>query len=176
MLTSFGIHLACVADRQNRRYRPGILWHVRLQCRLAFIERSWDQVWGHLPANVFTEEIEMKDRVAIMLFILNSVFVSTGCDSDKPERINISILSGCCRLWTLRDHKTKNKTKTYMYMQDIIFFTVDWDKQIMVTLVRSGDERVRLYDLIYLKTMENCRSLCRRACSYMSYYKVWTAV
>ena len=107
-----GIHLACVADRQNRRYRPGILWHVRLQRRLAFIERSWDQVWGYLPANFFTEEIEMKDRVAIMLFKLNSDFVSTGCDSDKPERINISILSGCCHLWTLRDHKTKNKIET----------------------------------------------------------------
>ena len=31
-----------------------------------------------------------------MLFKLKSVFVSTGHDSDKPERINISILSGCC--------------------------------------------------------------------------------
>ena len=45
-----------------------------------------------------TEEIEIKDRVAILLFKLKSVFVSTGRDSDKPERINISILSGCCRL------------------------------------------------------------------------------
>ena len=40
----------------------------------------------------FTEEIEIKDRVAIMLFKLKSVFVSTGRVSDKPERINISIL------------------------------------------------------------------------------------
>ena len=46
----------------------------------------------------FTEEIEIKDRVVIMLFKLDSVFVSTGRGSDKPERINISILSGCCRL------------------------------------------------------------------------------
>ena len=53
---------------------------------------------GHLPANFFTEEIEIKDRVAIMFFQLKSVFQSTGRDSDKPERINISILSGCCRL------------------------------------------------------------------------------
>ena len=41
-----------------------------------------------------------------MLFKLDLAFVSTGRDSDKPERINISILSGYCRLWTLRDHKT----------------------------------------------------------------------
>ena len=42
---------------------------------------------GHLPANFFfTEEIEIKDRVAKMLFKLKSVFVSTGRDSDKPEK------------------------------------------------------------------------------------------
>ena len=41
-------------------------------------------VSGHLLANFFTEEIEIKDRVAIMLFKLKSVFVSTGRDSDKP--------------------------------------------------------------------------------------------
>ena len=39
---------------------------------------------GHLPANCFTEEIEIKDRVAILLFKWKSVFVSTGRDSDKP--------------------------------------------------------------------------------------------
>ena len=27
------------------------------------------------------------------------------CDSDKPEKINILLLSRCC-LWTLHDHKT----------------------------------------------------------------------
>ena len=42
-----------------------------------------------MPANFFTEEIEIKDGVAIMLFKLKSVFVSTGRNSDKPERINI---------------------------------------------------------------------------------------
>ena len=39
---------------------------------------------GHLPANFFTEEIEINDRVAIMLLKLNSVVVSMGCDGDKP--------------------------------------------------------------------------------------------
>ena len=62
------------------------------------VEIKFEYVRGHLPANFFTEEIEIKDRVAIMLFKLKSDFVSTGRDSDKPERINISILSGCCRL------------------------------------------------------------------------------
>ena len=41
-----------------------------------------------------------------MSFKLKSVFISTGRDSDKPERKNILILSGCCCLGTLRDHKT----------------------------------------------------------------------
>ena len=45
---------------------------------------KFEYVSGHLLANCFTEEIEIKDRVAIMLFKLKSVFVSTGRDSDKP--------------------------------------------------------------------------------------------
>ena len=48
------------------------------------VEIKFEYVSGHLPANCFTEEIEIKDRVAIMLFKLKSVFVSTGRDSDKP--------------------------------------------------------------------------------------------
>ena len=61
------------------------------------------QLWARpslraFAGEFFTEEIEIKGRVAIMLFKLNSVFVSTGHDNDKPERINISIFSGCCRL------------------------------------------------------------------------------
>ena len=34
--------------------------------------------------NRFTEEVEIKDRVAVLLFKLKSVFVSTGRDSHKP--------------------------------------------------------------------------------------------
>ena len=74
MLTSFGIHRA--------ELRSSLSTFEDI-CRLIFF---------------FTEEIEIKDRVAIMLFKLKSFFLSTGPDSDKPERINISILSGCCRL------------------------------------------------------------------------------
>ena len=43
----------------------------------------------------FAEEIE--DRVAIMFVVQIEVsFVSTRRESDKPEKINISVLSGCC--------------------------------------------------------------------------------
>ena len=33
-------------------------------------------------------------------------FVSTRRESDKPEKVNVSILSGCCHLWTLWVHET----------------------------------------------------------------------
>ena len=52
----------------------------------------FEYVSGHLPANFFTEELEIKDRVGVMLFKLKSGFESTGRDSDEPERMNISIL------------------------------------------------------------------------------------
>ena len=39
---------------------------------------------------------EFFSEVAIMLFNLKSVFVSTRRDSDKPEKVNISIHSDCC--------------------------------------------------------------------------------
>ena len=43
----------------------------------------------------FAEEIE--DRVAIMFVVQIEVsFVSTRHESDKPEKINISVLSDCC--------------------------------------------------------------------------------
>ena len=89
MLTSFGIHLACVADSFVTRSAATQASIHRAELRPSL--RTF-------AANFFTEEIEIKDTVAMMLFKLNSVFVSTGRDSDKPEKINISILSGCCRL------------------------------------------------------------------------------
>ena len=55
------------------------LWHSS-----SGVEIKFEYVLGHLPANCFTEKIEIKDKVAIMLFKLRSVFVSTGHDSDKP--------------------------------------------------------------------------------------------
>ena len=42
----------------------------------------------------FAEEIE--DRVAMMFVQIEVSFVSTRRESDKPEKINISVLSGCC--------------------------------------------------------------------------------
>ena len=44
----------------------------------------------------FAEEIE--DRVPILMFVvqIEVSFVSTRRESDKPEKINISVLSGCC--------------------------------------------------------------------------------
>ena len=52
----------------------------------------------------FTEEIE--DTESLKYCRNWSQFVSTRHDSGKPEKVNISILSGCCRLSTLRHHST----------------------------------------------------------------------
>ena len=57
-----------------------------------------------------------------MLFKLKSVFVSTRRDSDKPEKINISVLSGCC-LWTLRYHKTLS-LRWYIETSSNLFFSL----------------------------------------------------
>ena len=79
-----------MVTRRDRDVKAGDahqLWHPS-----SGVEIKFEYVSGHLPVNFFTEEIEIKDKVAIMLFKLKSVFVSTGRDSDKPDRINISIL------------------------------------------------------------------------------------
>ena len=123
MLTSFGIHLACVADRQNRRYSPGILWHVRLQ-RSAILspKRKCFMVLKH---NVHRQQPE-KSEIFIFSGLSLSRLVDTNLTSVwTTERLcvfyffgkkfaskcyqNISLLSGCC-LWTLRDHKTNRYT------------------------------------------------------------------
>ena len=73
------------------------LWHSS-----SGVEIKFEYVSGHLPANCFTEEIEIKDRVWAMLFKLKSVLYPpdaglAGNDSDKLEKINNLILSGCCQ-------------------------------------------------------------------------------
>ena len=63
----------------ERRYSPAL-------AASSGVEIKFEYVSGHLPANFFTEEIEIKDRVATMLFKLKLVFVSTRHDSDIPGR------------------------------------------------------------------------------------------
>lgn len=41
----------------------------------------------------FTEEMERQSRYNVVQIVVS--FVSTGRDSDKPEKINVSLLSGC---------------------------------------------------------------------------------
>ena len=47
-----------------------------------------------LAGKCFKNEIERQSRYNVVE--IEVIFVSTGCDSDKPEKINISLLSGCC--------------------------------------------------------------------------------
>jgi len=41
----------------------------------------------------FTKEMERPSRYIVVQIEVS--FVSTGRDSDKPEKINVSLLSGC---------------------------------------------------------------------------------
>ena len=89
------------AQRLGRQGRVALsvdthqLWHSS-----SGIEIKFEYVSGHLPANCFTEEIEIKDRVAIMLFKLKPAFLypRDATAINPAERINISIVSGYCRL------------------------------------------------------------------------------
>ena len=71
-------------DSEQRLRRQGRVAHQQLWHSKSGVEIKFEYVSGHLPANCFTEEIEIKDRVAIMLFKLKSVFVSKGRESDNP--------------------------------------------------------------------------------------------
>ena len=59
----------------------------------------------HAPANAIKISAAILQTVNLLSF---SPF--DRCDSDKPEKINILLLSGCC-LWTLHDHKTLGDKK-----------------------------------------------------------------
>ena len=54
---------------------------------------------GHLPANFFNKEIEIKDRVAIMLFKLKQVFLSTypGCQRSSRSPAARSVRASSAR-------------------------------------------------------------------------------
>ena len=54
----------------------------------------------HSPANAIKISAAILQTVNLLSFSLFD-----RCDSDKPEKINILLLSGFC-LWTLHDHKT----------------------------------------------------------------------
>ena len=64
--------------------------------KLASFNKKQPTRWWHLLSIFFTEEIERQSRCNFVKIEVS--FVSTIQDSDEP--------SGCCRLWTLRDHET----------------------------------------------------------------------
>ena len=73
--------------------------------------QNWVHFGQHYSDSVFLflryKIRQQTSLINVSAAILNLVRFSLfeRCDSNKPETIRISILSGCC-LWTLRDHKT----------------------------------------------------------------------
>ena len=73
-------------------------------------------------AGEFFYRWKRRHRVAIMYVVQIEVsFVSTGRDSDKPEKVNISILSGCFRLWTLCNHILGDQIETSSNLFSLLF-------------------------------------------------------
>ena len=70
-----------------------LLWFIAVRLSLARYKITAD-ILMTFAGGFFAEEIE--DRVAIMFVVQIEVsFVSTRRESDKPEKINISVLSDC---------------------------------------------------------------------------------
>ena len=70
-----------------------------------------------MPANFFTEEIEIKDRVAIMLFTLNSVFVSTGRDSDISRSfLAVAAYEHCVTIKHFTDNKIETSLNLFFFV------------------------------------------------------------
>ena len=80
------------------------------RCRVWWIQ-NWLQFEQHYSDSVSTissVKNSPANAIKISAAILNLVSFSLfdRCDSDKPEKINILLLSGCCCLWTLHNYKT----------------------------------------------------------------------
>ena len=87
------------------RYLSSPVYH----CHIWWIQ-NWLQFEQHYSDSVSSISLVKESpatTIKVSATILNLVSFSLfdQCDSDKPEKINISLLSVCC-LWTLHDHKT----------------------------------------------------------------------
>ena len=83
-------------------YRCRVWW---IQNWLQFQQYFSDSVSSissvkNFPANAIKISAAILETVNLLSFSLFD-----RCDSDKPEKTNILLLSGCC-LWTLHDHTT----------------------------------------------------------------------
>ena len=86
------------------RYLPSPVY----RCRFWLIQNwlQFEQHYSDSVSSISSVKNSPANAIKISAAILNLVRFSLfdRCDSDKPEKITILLLSGCC-LWTLHDHK-----------------------------------------------------------------------
>ena len=86
------------------RYLPSPVY----RCRVWLIQNwlQFEQHYSDSVSSISSVKNSPANAIKISAAILNLVRFSLfdRCDSDKPEKITILLLSGCC-LWTLHDHK-----------------------------------------------------------------------
>ena len=95
-------------SQNESRYSPSPVY----RCRVWWIQ-NWLQFQQHFSdsvSSIFSVKDSPVNAIKISAAILQTVNLLSfslfdRCDSDKPEKINILLLSGFC-LWTLHDHKT----------------------------------------------------------------------
>ena len=87
------------------QWRPGYKTHFDL-----------NNILATLCLAISSVKISPANAIKLWAAILNLVSFSLDRRaSDKPEKINISLLSGCCP-WTLRDHKNWDELKSFLYI------------------------------------------------------------
>ena len=86
------------------------------RCCLWWIQ-NWLQFEQHYSDSVSSiSSVKNSPAIAIKISAVILNLASDKPESDKPEKINISLLSDCC-LWTLRDHKTNRDTSRETSLQ-----------------------------------------------------------
>ena len=86
------------------------------RCCLWWIQ-NWPQFEQHYSDSVSSiSSVKNSPAIAIKISAVILNLASDKPESDKPEKINISLLSDCC-LWTLRGHKTNRDTSRETSLQ-----------------------------------------------------------
>ena len=97
------------SSKKESRYLPSPPVY---RCRVWWIQNrlQFQQYFSDSVSSISSVKISPANAIKISAAILQTVnllsfLLFDPCDGDKPENINILLLSGGC-LWTLHDHKT----------------------------------------------------------------------
>ena len=95
-------------SQKESTYSPSPVY----RCRVWWIQNwlQFQQYFSDSVSSISSVKNSQANAIKISAAILQTVNLLSfslfdRCDSDKPEKINILLLSGCC-LWKLHDHKT----------------------------------------------------------------------